>query len=56
MSSTIFPVSICLLLVQEGEDVPRLKGGENLDTVYIEPEKPYLSAWGVYPEDDKGKK
>jgi hypothetical protein len=33
-----------------------LKTGENLDTVYIEPEKPYLSAWGVFPENDKAKK
>lgn len=33
-----------------------LESGERLDTVYIEPEKPYLRIWGVYPEEDKGKK
>ncbi len=33
-----------------------LKNGEVLDTVYIEPEKPYLRSWGVYPENDKGKR
>jgi hypothetical protein len=26
------------------------------DTVYIEPEMPYLRSWGVYPEDDRGKR
>jgi hypothetical protein len=30
--------------------------GEILDTVYIEPEKPYLKMWGVCPENDKGKR
>jgi hypothetical protein len=33
-----------------------LKNGETLDTVYIEPEKPYFRAWGVYPEDDRAKR
>jgi hypothetical protein len=32
-----------------------LQDGRVLDTVYIEPEKPYLRQWGVYPEDDQGK-
>jgi hypothetical protein len=32
-----------------------LKDGTVLDNVYIEPEQPYLRAWGVYPEDDKAK-
>jgi hypothetical protein len=32
-----------------------LRDGTALDTVYIEPEKPYLKYWGVYPEDDEGK-
>jgi len=32
-----------------------LKNGESLDTVYIEPETPYLRMWGVYPEDDRFK-
>lgn len=33
-----------------------LKSGEILDTVYIVPEKPYLKQWGIYPEDDRGKR
>jgi hypothetical protein len=33
-----------------------LRNGVVLDTVYIEPEKPYLRMWGVYPEDDRGKR
>ena len=33
-----------------------LKDGRVLDTVYIEPEMPYLRCWGVYPEDDSGKR
>lgn len=33
-----------------------LKDGRILDTVYIEPEMPYLQWWGVYPEDDRGKR
>jgi hypothetical protein len=32
-----------------------LSDGSVLDTVYIEPEMPYLRAWGVYPENDSGK-
>jgi hypothetical protein len=32
------------------------ENGEVLDTVYVVPEKPYLKYWGVYPEDDKGKR
>jgi hypothetical protein len=32
-----------------------LKNGMIIDTVYIEPEQPYLRSWGVYPEDDRGK-
>jgi hypothetical protein len=33
-----------------------LRDGRIIDTVYIEPEMPYLRWWGVYPEDDRGKK
>lgn len=33
-----------------------LRDGRILDTVYIEPEIPYLRWWGVYPEDDRGKR
>jgi hypothetical protein len=33
-----------------------LKNQDVLDTVYIEPEKPYIKAWGVWPEDDRWKK
>jgi hypothetical protein len=33
-----------------------LKNGAVLDTVYIEPELPYLRYWGVYPEDDTAKR
>jgi hypothetical protein len=33
-----------------------LNSGKVLDTVYIVPEKPYLKYWGVYPEDDRGKR
>lgn len=33
-----------------------LSDGRILDTVYIEPEMPYLRWWGVYPEDDRGKR
>jgi hypothetical protein len=33
-----------------------LRDGSALDAVYIEPEKPYLRMWGVYPEDDRGKR
>lgn len=33
-----------------------LKSGEATDTVYIVPEKPYLKHWGVYPENDPGKR
>ena len=33
-----------------------LKSGEALDTVYIVSEKPYLKHWGVYPENDQGKR
>ena len=33
-----------------------LKTGAVLDTVYVEPEMPYLRMWGVYPEDDGGKR
>lgn len=33
-----------------------LGDGRILDTVYIEPEVPYLRWWGVYPEDDRGKR
>lgn len=32
------------------------KAGEVFDTVYIEPEKPYMRLWGVYPENDRGKR
>ena len=33
-----------------------LRDGKILDAVYIEPEIPYLQWWGVYPEDDRGKR
>jgi hypothetical protein len=33
-----------------------LNNGMVLDTVYIEPEIPYLRFWGTYPEDDRGKR
>ncbi|HTU51936.1 MAG TPA: hypothetical protein VMF56_15195 [Acidobacteriaceae bacterium] len=33
-----------------------LRDGKVLDTVYIEPEMPYMRSWGVYPEDDRGKR
>jgi hypothetical protein len=33
-----------------------LKNGASLHTVYIEPEKPYLRVWGIYPEDDRDKR
>ena len=33
-----------------------LKSGEACDTVYIVPEKPYMKYWGVYPENDSGKR
>ena len=33
-----------------------LRDGRIFDTVYVEPEIPYLRYWGVYPEDDRGKR
>jgi hypothetical protein len=33
-----------------------LKSGEACDTVYIAPEEPYIKYWGVYPENDRGKR
>lgn len=33
-----------------------LFSGEVFDTVYIVREEPYLRLWGVYPEDDPGKR
>jgi hypothetical protein len=33
-----------------------LKSGEASDTVYIVPENPYVKRWGVYPENDPGKR
>jgi hypothetical protein len=33
-----------------------LKSGETCDTVYIVPEGPYIRQWGVYPENDSGKR
>jgi hypothetical protein len=33
-----------------------LTSGEAFDTVYIVPEKPYVKQWGVYPENDSGKR
>ena len=33
-----------------------LQDGTILDSVYIEPEMPYLRFWGVYPEDDRAKR
>jgi hypothetical protein len=33
-----------------------LKSGQACDTVYIVPEEPYVKQWGVYPENDSGKR
>jgi hypothetical protein len=33
-----------------------LKSGEASDTVYIVSEEPYVKHWGVYPENDPGKR
>lgn len=33
-----------------------LKSGEAFDAVYIVAEKPYMKHWGVYPENDHGKR
>ena len=33
-----------------------LKDGSVFDAVYIVPELPYLRVWGIYPEDDQGKR
>jgi len=33
-----------------------LKDGRRVDRVYVMPEEPYIMIWGVWPEDDKGKK
>jgi hypothetical protein len=33
-----------------------LKSGEACDTVYIVSEEPYIKHWGVYPENDPGKR
>ncbi len=33
-----------------------LTNGAILDTVYIQPEGSYIKQWGVYPEDDRGKR
>jgi hypothetical protein len=33
-----------------------LNSGEACDTVYIVPEEPYVKQWGVYPENDSGKR
>lgn len=33
-----------------------LKSGEACDAVYIVPEEPYIKYWGVYPENDPGKR
>lgn len=33
-----------------------LKSGEACDTVYIASEEPYVKHWGVYPENDQGKR
>lgn len=33
-----------------------LKSGQACDTAYIVPEKPYFEHWGVYPENDRGKR
>ena len=33
-----------------------LENNEQLDTVYVVEEKAYFKVWGVYPEDDPGKK
>ncbi len=33
-----------------------LKSGESCDSVYIVSEKPYVKYWGVYPENDPGKR
>jgi hypothetical protein len=33
-----------------------LKDGQRVNRVYVIPEEPYILTWGVWPEDDKGKK
>lgn len=33
-----------------------LKSGGACDAVYIVPEEPYIRYWGVYPENDRGKR
>jgi hypothetical protein len=33
-----------------------LRNGAVIDSVYIEPEKPYFRSWGVRPEHDQGKR
>jgi hypothetical protein len=33
-----------------------LRSGEACDSVYIVPEEPYIKYWGVYPENDRGKR
>jgi hypothetical protein len=33
-----------------------LVGGNVLDNVYAEPDEPYFKRWGVYPEEDPGKR
>ena len=33
-----------------------LRSGEACDAVYIVPEDPYIKNWGVYPENDSGKR
>jgi hypothetical protein len=33
-----------------------LRSGEELDGVYLVPEDPFRAWWGIYPEEDPGKK
>lgn len=33
-----------------------LKSGQRVEAVYVAPEGPYIRMWGVYPENDKGKR
>jgi hypothetical protein len=36
--------------------VARMKDGTAIDCVYVVPEAPYIRHWGVYPQQDSGKK
>lgn len=36
--------------------VARMKDGSVLDCVYVVPEGPYIRQWGIYPQQDRGKR